>query len=81
MNTLTRKLNELFKKSSQLRKDYQRFRLKWTEDKGKGGMLRKKMELFQAHQRTDQPRREKSSLCDELDMRNKTSQGDRARNC
>ena len=40
MNTLKRKLNELFKDNLKFRKDYLRFRLKQTEENGKGGMLR-----------------------------------------
>ena len=39
------------------------------------------MELYQANQLTDQTRREKSWLCDELEMRNRAPQEDRARNC
>ena len=40
-----------------------------------------RIELYQANQLKDQTRREKSWLCDELEMRNKASQEDRARNC
>ena len=40
-----------------------------------------RIELYQANQLTDQTRREKSWFCDELEMRNKASQEDRARNC
>ena len=39
MNTLKRRPIELFKESSQLRKDYLRLRLKWTEEVGKGEVL------------------------------------------
>ena len=38
MNTLKRKLNELLNDSVQLRKDYLRLRLKWTEELGKEDM-------------------------------------------
>ena len=39
MNTLKRKLNELFKDNLQLRQDYLRRKLNWTEEIGKGGKL------------------------------------------
>ena len=39
------------------------------------------MELHQASHLTDQTRREKSWLCDELERRDRALQGDRARNC
>ena len=38
-----------------------------------------RMELFQANQMTDQTRREKSQLCDELEMRTRAFSG-RSRN-
>ena len=37
--SLKRKLNELFRKHVQLRKDYLRLRLKWTEEIGNEEML------------------------------------------
>ena len=40
-----------------------------------------RIELYHANQLTDQTRREKSWLCDELEMRDKASQEDRARKC
>ena len=40
-----------------------------------------RMELYQANLLTDQTRREKSWLCDELQMRNRAVQKDHARNC
>ena len=40
-----------------------------------------RMGLFQADQLTDQTRKEKSWLCDDLEMRNRAFQEDRARNC
>ena len=39
-----------------------------------------RLELYRANQLTDQTRREKSWLCEELEMRNRTFQEDRARN-
>ena len=41
----------------------------------------KMMELYQANQLSDQTRREKKWPCDELEMRNRAFQEDRARNC
>ena len=38
-----------------------------------------RMELYQANQVSDQAQREKSWLCEELDMRNRAFQEDRAR--
>ena len=38
-------------------------------------------ELYEANPLTDQIRKEKSWLCDELEMRNRAFQEDRARNC
>ena len=40
-----------------------------------------RMELYQANQLTDQTRSERSWVCDELEMRNRAFQEDRARNC
>ena len=40
-----------------------------------------RMELDQANQLTDQTQREKSWLCEELEMRNKAFREDRARRC
>ena len=40
-----------------------------------------RMELYQANQLTDQTRREKSWLCDEVEMRNRAFQEHRARSC
>ena len=40
-----------------------------------------RMGLCQANQLTDQTRREESWPCDELEMRNRAFQEDRARNC
>ena len=39
MNTLKTKLNELFEENVQLREDYLRLRLKWTEEVGKEEIL------------------------------------------
>ena len=39
------------------------------------------MELYQAAQLSDQAQRKKSSLCDDLEMRNRSFQEDRARDC
>ena len=39
------------------------------------------MELHLANQLTDQTRREKSWLCEEVEMRNRAFQEDRTRNC
>ena len=39
------------------------------------------MQPYQANRLTDRPRMEKSYLCDELEMRNRALQEDRARNC
>ena len=39
------------------------------------------MELYQANQLTDQARRVKSWLCEEVEIRNRTFQEDRARDC
>ena len=39
MNSLIRKLIELFKKNLRLRQDYLKHRLKWTEENRKGEML------------------------------------------
>ena len=40
-----------------------------------------RMELFQANQLSDQAQKEKSWLCEELDMRNRAFQEDRASDC
>ena len=83
--SLSRKLIKLVKETSQLRQDYLRLTLKWVEESvalyETGMQLQsERMELCQATQLTDQTRREKNWVCDELDMRNKAFQFDRARN-
>ena len=93
MNSLSRQLIRLFfSEKLQLRKDYPRRRLKLDRRKWimqnadivlyeAGIQLRsQRMELYQANQVSDQAQREKSWLCEELDMRNRAFQEDRAKN-
>ena len=83
MNSLKRKLIELFKENLQLRQDYLKRRLNWTGKSGEGAVLillsmkladssnPRGLELYQANQLSDQTQREKSWPSKELQMRNK----------
>ena len=68
--SLKRKLIMRFKVNSQLRQDFMK----------RMQLQSKRMELNQANQLTDQIRREKSWLCDELEMRNRAFKEERASN-
>ena len=93
MTSLKSTLIMLFKENSQLRQNYLKRSLNWTNKNGECEMLlllsakmacklqSQRMELCQVNQLTYQTRREKSWLCDELEMRNGAFQEDGARNC
>ena len=90
MNTLKRKLNKRFKDNLQLRQDYLRRRLNWTEENGKEEML---ILLFTKVADSLNPRKwssvrrtnwlirfeGKNSLFGELNVRNRACQEDRAK--
>ena len=84
--SLKGKLIRPSKENAQLRQSYLKRSLNWTDENGRCRMLTalhdtgiqlqsQRMELDQANQLTDQTQREKSWLCEELEMRNESFSG------